>query len=214
MHTPHQRQVSASPIVGTPAADGSEGLTKCRRPDFGTDLVLHATPRGVRTREQRPALGSRVQLIVPMADGTTDVDQAPAHQRADIPEQRRTIHPESFGQRRQGHAVARRRGGQNRELRHADTERPEGRVVALRDDPRRPPEREAEAVLEILQLRAGRDAAGFHFTDRQTSSRTSEPGAAVSRIVLEELELSVSPKVPSIFTLALKTRELSREIRQ
>ncbi len=172
MHTSHQRQVSAAAILPTCAAEGSEGLTKCRRPDFGTDLVLHLTPRRVRPRDQPTALGSRVQLIVPMADGTTDVDQPPARQRADIPEQRRTIHPESFGQRRQRHAVARCRGSQNRELRDADTEWPEGRVVALRDDPRRPPEREAQAVLEILQFGAGRDAAASHFTDRQTSSRT------------------------------------------
>ena len=181
MHTSHQRHVSAASILPTCAADDSEGMTKCRRPDFGTDLILHLTPRRVRPREQPTALGSHVQLIVPMADGTTDVDQAPAHQRADIPEQRRTIHPESFGQRRQRHAVTRCRGSQNRELRDTNAEWPEGRVVALRDDPRRPPEREAQAVLKILQFGAGRAATGFHFTDRQTSSPTSEPGAGRER---------------------------------
>ena len=117
-------------------------------------------------------LRGRTELVMPVPRGATDVHQAPAQQRPDVAQERRPVHPQALGKWRETDAVARRRSRQDRELRGAETERAEGCVVPLRDDPRRPSEGQAQAALEILQLGAGRGVAWRHeceYTQHETS---------------------------------------------
>jgi hypothetical protein len=161
----------------------SDGLTKIpereappRIRDLRAHLVLHAPPGRVDAREQRTSLRGRAQLVMPVPRSATDVHQAPAHQRPDVAQEGRPVHPQALREWRKTDAVARRRSRQDRELRGAETERAEGRVVPLRDDPRRPSEGQAQAVLEILQFGAGRGLAGRHkceYTHYETSGSMS-----------------------------------------